>query len=193
MYAIRSYYDSLIYLNSSKFINILFFALIFLFINLINLNIFRITSYNVCYTKLLRPFSDNIMLIINDGATHYSYKIQITANAGYNPTVFLGDFTGNKVNDILVSIDSGGSGGFGYYYIFSFLNNKAQKLFDYELFNKYYNYDRITSYNVCYTKLLRILHCLFLLYLIFHPISLESSKIKLLALFYLLSTALLGF
>ncbi len=96
------------------------------------------------------PFSDNIMLIINDGATHYSYKIQITANAGYNPTVFLGDFTGNKVNDILVSIDSGGSGGFGYYYIFSFLNNKAQKLFDYELFNKYYNYDAtyIDNYQV---------------------------------------------
>lgn len=31
-------------------------------------------------------------------------------NTGYNPTLFLGDFTGNEGDDILVVIETGGSG-----------------------------------------------------------------------------------
>lgn len=87
------------------------------------------------------PFVDNITLIIQDGKTNYLSTIPLKENAGYNPTLFLGDFTGSKVNDILISIDSGGSGGYGYFYVYSFLNNRSEKLFDFELFNSYYMYD----------------------------------------------------
>lgn len=89
------------------------------------------------------PFCDNITLVIQDGKTNYFYTIPLKVNAGYNPTLFLGDFTGDKINDILISIDSGGSGGYSFFYVYSFINNQSQKLFDFELFNKYYMYDVI--------------------------------------------------
>jgi hypothetical protein len=61
-------------------------------------------------------------------------------NQGYDPIVFLGDFTGDKVNDILVSINSGGSGGFSYDYVYSFLDNEPKLLFDSEAFSEKYKY-----------------------------------------------------
>ncbi|WP_427339433.1 hypothetical protein [Caloranaerobacter sp. DY30410] len=38
------------------------------------------------------PFVDNITLLIQDGRTNICYKIIPKENAGYNPTIFLGDF-----------------------------------------------------------------------------------------------------
>ncbi|QIB27947.1 VCBS repeat-containing protein [Caloranaerobacter azorensis] len=89
------------------------------------------------------PFVDNITILIQDGRTNIFYRIIPKENAGYNPTIFLGDFTGNKVNDILISIDSGGSGGYAFYYIYSFMNNSPKKIFDYEKFNQKYTYEVI--------------------------------------------------
>ena len=89
------------------------------------------------------PFVDNITLIIQDGKTNNFTKIPLKENAGYNPTIFLGDFTGDKVSDILISIDSGGSGGYAFYYIYSFINNTPKKIFDFEKFNQTYKYDVI--------------------------------------------------
>lgn len=86
------------------------------------------------------PFVDNITLLIQDGRTNIFYKIVPKENAGYNPTIFLGDFTGNKVSNILISIDSGGSGGYAFYYIYSFMNNTPIKIFDHEKFNQKYTY-----------------------------------------------------
>ncbi len=86
------------------------------------------------------PYFDNIELMIQDGVTKKYIKIKFKENSGYNPTLFLGDFTGNKVLDILVSIDSGGSGAIGFYYIYSVLNNKPKQLFDFEEFNEKYKY-----------------------------------------------------
>lgn len=87
------------------------------------------------------PFVENITLAILDGRTRYISIIPLKENRGYNPTIFLGDFTGDGVDDILVSIDSGGSGGFGYFYVYSFLNNAPKKIFDFESFNNYYKYN----------------------------------------------------
>ncbi|EOD00511.1 hypothetical protein [Caldisalinibacter kiritimatiensis] len=89
------------------------------------------------------PFTDNITLIIQDGKTGRFTRIPLKDNAGYNPTIFLGDFTGDKVKDILVSIDSGGSGGLAFYYIYSFVNNKPKEIFDHEKFNEKYQYNVI--------------------------------------------------
>lgn len=89
------------------------------------------------------PLVDNITLIIQDGKTCATYKIPLKENAGYNPTIFLGDFTNNRINDILISIDSGGSGGYAFYYIYSFINNIPKVIFDFENFNEEYKYDVI--------------------------------------------------
>ncbi|WP_079525911.1 spore coat protein [Halobacillus hunanensis] len=89
------------------------------------------------------PFVTDITLVIQDGRTNASYSIALGSNAGYQPTLFLGDFTGDHVDDILVRIQSGGSGGYSYYYMYSFLNNQARELFDYEAFNDYFVFDVI--------------------------------------------------
>lgn len=85
-------------------------------------------------------FYDNIAVVIQDGRTGQEYRIALEANAGYNPRLFLGDFSGDQVDDIFVGIASGGSGGFGYYYVYSFLNNQSRKLFDYREFSQQYEY-----------------------------------------------------
>lgn len=88
------------------------------------------------------PYVRQIDLNIQDGRTHRSSVIPLdqNGNSGYNPTLFLGDFTGNGVMDIMISIDSGGSGAFTFDYIYSFLYNQARKLFDFNLYNKWNQY-----------------------------------------------------
>jgi len=84
------------------------------------------------------PYMEKITLNIQDGATNKVHTISLNedGNSGYNPTVFLGDFTGNGIMEILIRIDSGGSGAFTYDYVYSFVNNQSRKLFDFDRFNK---------------------------------------------------------
>lgn len=82
------------------------------------------------------PFVDNIMIVVQDGRTKRFMQIPLKDRAGYEPKLFLGDFTGNGVDDIMVSIATGGSGGIYYYDIYSFLNNQPQKIFDSDVFYK---------------------------------------------------------
>lgn len=93
------------------------------------------------------PFIQNITLVIKDGRSGVFTKVDLKENMGYNPTLLLNDFTGDGVEDILVSIASGGSGGFMYYYIYSDLNNISSLLFDYDVFNNNYEYDVIYRNN----------------------------------------------
>jgi hypothetical protein len=90
---------------------------------------------------LQSPFVEDITLLIQDGVTHKYTRIPLKENQGYDPIVFLGDFTGDKVNDILVSINSGGSGGFSFDYVYSFLDNEPKLLFDAEEFSEKYKYE----------------------------------------------------
>lgn len=89
------------------------------------------------------PYMQNITLNIQCGATRQVHTIALdpNANSGYNPTVFLGDFTKDGVQDILVAIDSGGSGALTFDYVFSFVNNQARKLFDFNTYNEQNRYD----------------------------------------------------
>jgi len=87
------------------------------------------------------PFSQNITLVIQNGRNGMFTSIPLRENVGYNPVLFLGDFTGDNVSDILISIASGGSGGIMYYYIYSFMNNRVQLLFDFDVYNEKYKYD----------------------------------------------------
>ena len=87
------------------------------------------------------PFTQNITLVIQDGMSGGFTSMPLSDNAGYNPTLFLGDFTGDGVAEILISINSGGSGGIMYHYIYSFINNTVRLLFDFNVYNDKYNYD----------------------------------------------------
>lgn len=87
------------------------------------------------------PFIQYITLLVQDGRTGSIKSVPLRENAGYNPTIFLGDFTGNGVEDILISIATGGSGGIMYHYIYSFVGNTPKLIFDFNLYNKQYQYE----------------------------------------------------
>ncbi|MER2192397.1 MAG: VCBS repeat-containing protein [Solibacillus sp.] len=99
---------------------------------------------NVYLTGIMTPdspFIQNITLLVQDGKSGELTSVPLHENAGYNPTVFLGDFTGNGVNDIFISINTGGSGGIMYHYIYSVLDNTPQLLFDFNIYNEQYQYE----------------------------------------------------
>ncbi len=81
-------------------------------------------------------FADNITLVIQDGYSHKTTTVPFQNNAGYNARLFLGDFSKDHIPDILVSIDSGGSGGYGFFYMYSFKNSVLRKMFDVDQYNK---------------------------------------------------------
>ncbi|WP_255374013.1 VCBS repeat-containing protein [Cohnella sp. OV330] len=87
------------------------------------------------------PFADHITLIIQDGRSNRSTAVNLPNNAGYNARLFLGDFSKDGVQDILVSIDSGGSGGYGIFYMYSFKNNIVYEMFDVEKYNEAYKFN----------------------------------------------------
>ncbi|PWV97373.1 hypothetical protein DFQ01_12115 [Paenibacillus cellulosilyticus] len=86
------------------------------------------------------PFVQQITLVVQDGSSGRVTHTRLQDNAGYSPSLFLGDFTGNKVNQILVSINSGGSGGIMYHFVYSYLNNVATIIFNYKAYNDLYQY-----------------------------------------------------
>ena len=86
-------------------------------------------------------YTDQISLHIKDGRTNRISTVNFQYNAGYNARLFLGDFSKDNVLDILVSIDSGGSGGYGYFYIYSFKNNIPRQMFDVEKYNQDHLFD----------------------------------------------------
>jgi len=98
---------------------------------------------NVYLTGIKTPdslFIQQITLVIQDGRTGMVRYVPLKSNAGFNPTLFLGDFTGDGVKDIFISIASGGSGGIMFYYTYSYVCNTPKLLFDYEVFNGTYQY-----------------------------------------------------
>ncbi|OAB34215.1 spore coat protein [Paenibacillus glacialis] len=86
------------------------------------------------------PYITGISIAIKDGATSQLYQIKPHENSGYNPRLFLGDFTGNGTVDILLTIDSGGSGAITFDYLYSFVQGKPRLLFSSEVYNDYWKY-----------------------------------------------------
>ena len=99
---------------------------------------------NVYLTGVLTPdspFVQQITLLVQDGRTGAVTRVPLRENAGYNPTLFLGDFTGNGVDDILISINTGGSGAIMNHYVYSFMDNRPRLLFDSSKYNEQYQYE----------------------------------------------------
>ncbi|WP_438351591.1 VCBS repeat-containing protein [Paenibacillus sp. FA6] len=86
------------------------------------------------------PFITDISIVIQDGASTRRYRIKPNQNSGYNPRLFVGDFTGDRIADLLVTIDSGGSGATTYDYLYTFTQGKTQLIFSSEAYNDYWKY-----------------------------------------------------
>jgi hypothetical protein len=85
-------------------------------------------------------FAEDITVVIEDGRTKKTKTITPEFNSGYNPRLFLGDLTKDRIEDIKVSIESGGSGGYGYFYIYSFKNNNLKEIFNFDKYNEEFKY-----------------------------------------------------
>lgn len=79
-------------------------------------------------------FITDITLVVEDGASGQVTCVPLGDNAGFNPSIYLCDFTGEGVKDIKVTIQSGGSGGFTFTYVYSFVGNKPQLLFSHDMY-----------------------------------------------------------
>lgn len=62
------------------------------------------------------------------------FRFSPERDAGYSPAIALADFTGDGTEEIFFGADSGGSGGFGFYYLFSVMSGDVQILFDFETY-----------------------------------------------------------
>lgn len=78
---------------------------------------------------------ENLKILIRDGASNFQQEILIPNVIGYQPIIYLYPFRNKNINDIYVSILSGGSGGYAYYYIFGYNGKKFILEFDADKFN----------------------------------------------------------
>lgn len=86
-------------------------------------------------------YAENIAILVQDGKDYGYNAINLKENTGYKPSVELVDFSGDRIDNILVCIDSGGSGGYMLSYIYSFKENIPKKIFDFENFNNNFTFD----------------------------------------------------
>lgn len=73
-------------------------------------------------------------------------KVVPEQNSGYSPAITLADFTGDGIKEIYLAMDSGGSGAFGFYYIFDVSDSTVNTIFDYNALHNGYT----ARYADCY-------------------------------------------
>lgn len=101
----------------------------------------RLSYHNYADSEI---YKTNIEITIITG--NQTLTITPTINQGYNPTLFFGDFLGNGLEQILLFIDSGGSGAYTYVYIYSVQNNELTVIFDYQ--NYHFTYKTSIKDNI---------------------------------------------
>lgn len=95
-------------------------------------------------------FYEDLTISITNPKAGVNLIVKPKTNAGYVPHLFIGRFSKDKIPQVLLFIDSGGSGGYSFSYIYSFKNNIEKLLFDYEKFNE------LNMYNVTYEDYFKI-------------------------------------
>lgn len=88
-------------------------------------------------------FIEDITLTVKNEKTGVNIVVKPKYNGGYSPNLFIARFENDKVPQVLLSINSGGSGGFYFNYIYSFKNNITKLLFDPDKFNESSIYDAV--------------------------------------------------
>lgn len=88
-------------------------------------------------------FIEDITLTVKNEKTSVNIVVKPKDNAGYSPNLFIGKFSDDKIPQVLLTINSGGSGGFYFNYIYSFKNNITRLLFDSDTFNEYSIYNAV--------------------------------------------------
>lgn len=67
------------------------------------------------------PFADDLSVIVQDAAGQNQVIAKLPGVAGYESKLTIGDFSGDKVDDVLVKIPTGGSGGIVEHRILTFV------------------------------------------------------------------------
>ena len=80
-------------------------------------------------------YSEQIWLLISNDVYNSPIKIPLQNAGGYDGELFLGSFVSKKRVDILVKIDTGGSGGYILSYLYTFKNYEPVLIFSSEWFN----------------------------------------------------------
>lgn len=88
--------------------------------------------------------SKKMKLKIADYTGKELFLINLPNASGYGARVFKGDFTGDGIDEVLVTIYSGASGGYTYNYLYGFATGKSKLLFDSTIYNE--NYDGLVQF-----------------------------------------------
>lgn len=92
-------------------------------------------------------FSVNISLLIQNPFTNICIKIPLPNGSGYDAKLYLGYFTSFRKKDILISIDTGGSGRYILAYLYTLKNMNPVLLLDSNSFDNNSIYDAIFQDN----------------------------------------------
>ncbi|WP_026896280.1 hypothetical protein [Clostridiisalibacter paucivorans] len=76
-------------------------------------------------------FADDLTVLVKDSDDGFK-KATYKDFAGYSGNLFVGDFTGDKIDDVMVSADTGGSGGIIEHMIAVFTEENSKVIFDNE-------------------------------------------------------------
>lgn len=74
-------------------------------------------------------YQDELSIIVKSGTDELLTVYPLKKVGGYQTKLFAGDFSGDKVADVYVAVESGGSGGWSYHNIVSFKEQNPQELF----------------------------------------------------------------
>lgn len=114
--------------------------------NILGKGIQKVTLTAVYENKGL--YAKQITVCVKDLETEVSLCFSPEQNAGYYPAILLADFTGDGIQEIFLGMASGGSGGFGFYYIYSLEGGRVSTLFDFNTFPKYFEAVYADNYRV---------------------------------------------
>lgn len=113
----------------------------------------RYANVSICSEGKL--FKEDIEIKVNYNGEEIAVTPQV--NLGYSPTIFVGNFTNNGLEQVLYSVDSGGSGGQSFYQMFSFEDGKGKSIFNSNDFNPkieyYFTNDNLVEINYLNKKL----------------------------------------
>ncbi|MGV2787467.1 hypothetical protein GNF98_17575, partial [Clostridium perfringens] len=85
----------------------------------------------------LDAYASDLSIIVQDGKTHKYVKYDwmnnvdgtLSGEFGREPNLIIGDYTGNKVDDIIVTAPQGGNGGHVDHLVLTWEKNKLKALF----------------------------------------------------------------